>query len=302
MSDATKTAHESSFVNRKASSKYGARVDRFDLEEMSGDVLIRISIPWVVEAVATFDKLDGLRAEMTPVEWWSPVWLANHQLQSLLGQSLYKDSLVTSRMDALNFGDALQKIIDSPGQNLDAWKYLEMKSARDKFKTVFLAELATLPAYFVRQKPPYNTSSLLDHGESLMPSELLSKVPTAIFDVQEAGKCLAFELGTAAAFHLFRALESVVRAFHKDVCHGASEPKQRNLGVYIRALEKGGADAKVVAALKQIKDLHRNPIAHPEAAIGLEEAMNIAGLVRSAVASMLVHIPVPLGTTTTTAQ
>ena len=38
--------------------------------------------------------------------------------------------------------------------------------------------------------------------------------PIAKSDLEEAGKCIAFELPTAAAFHLLRATESVLREFY----------------------------------------------------------------------------------------
>jgi len=38
-----------------------------------------------------------------------------------------------------------------------------------------------------------------------------AKVPSALFDAREAGKCLAYELPTACGFHIFRATESATR-------------------------------------------------------------------------------------------
>jgi hypothetical protein len=163
----------------------------------------------------------------------------------------------------------------------------------------FLAELATLPAYYVLPKPPYDIDTLLQEGEALMPPSLAAKVPEAMFDCREAGKALAFEVGTACGFHTFRVLESVVRRYYKEATGGTAQPKQRNLGVYIAALKTAKADEKIIAALQQLKDLHRNPLVHPEVAIPVEEAISILGMVRSVVAAMLNALPDLPQTTTT---
>ena len=120
-----------------------------------------------------------------------------------------------------------------------------------------------------------DTSSLLAFGENLFPPELSSKVPEGLPDVREAGKCLAYDLPTSAEFHIFRAVESVLRKYHAHVTGGNSPPKQRNMGVYIKSLiASGKGNPKVIAALQQMKDLHRNPVSHPEAILTQEEALS----------------------------
>jgi hypothetical protein len=77
----------------------------------------------------------------------------------------------------------------------------------------------------------------------------------------------------------------------------------RNIGVYLNALKQAGkGDAKVLAALKQMTDLHRNPLIHPEAVLTLEEALSIMGVARSAIGAMLAELPVIPPTTSTAAQ
>ena len=155
-------------------------------------------------------------------------------------------------------------------------------------------------SYFVTQKGGFDTVSLLAYGENLFPTDLGSKVPEAIVDAREAGKCLAFEISTACGFHAFRATESVLRRYHAHVTGGAAPPKLRTLGVYIKSLTSSGkGDPKVLASLKQMTDLHRNPIAHPEAVLTTEEAISILGVSRSAIGAMLAVLPVIPPTTGT---
>jgi hypothetical protein len=267
---------------------------------IGGINVIRLSLPWVVDVVQAVDQLSGVKAGVTVGTVWGYIYTAHNNLDALTGQSLYSSSIVAARGSAFALRERLAEILAQPMSeaitDIQAWM---LDNSRKEFRTILLAELATLPTYFVSAKPPYNTEILLNNGDSLMPSDLGLKVPEAMFDVREAAKCLAFDVGTASAFHAFRALESVVRRYHVAVTDGAAEPKQRNLGVYIRSLSAAGADTKVIAALQQLKDLHRNPIAHPEAAIPLEEAITICGLVRSAIAAMLSTIPATPITTTT---
>lgn len=64
----------------------------------------------------------------------------------------------------------------------------------------------------------------------------------------------------------------------------------RNWGTYIKNLRKCGANEKILTALEQLKDLHRNPIIHPEAQIGIEEALSFMGITESVISAMLSEI------------
>jgi hypothetical protein len=73
---------------------------------------------------------------------------------------------------------------------LEIWP---IKRAYRQFKVAFSAELSTFPLYFVTRKGGYDTLSLLQDGESLFPSELVVKVPEAVYDIREGAKALAFD-------------------------------------------------------------------------------------------------------------
>ena len=134
----------------------------------------------------------------------------------------------------------------------------------------------------------------------MFPADLVTKVSEAVFDAKEAGKCLAYEVPTACGFHVFRVTESVLRKYYAHVTGGAAPPKVRSLGVYVNALKatKKG-DEKILAALKQMTDLHRNPLIHPETVLTVDEAIAIFGIARSAITAMLSALPVVPPTTAT---
>jgi len=220
--------------------------------------------------------------------------------------SLYAPYLRSSTPFASVLLESIRSLIDIDNLNLSKdipiFGCSNVKYQFDQYKIALLAELGSLNAYFVTKKGSHDTYTLLSSGEELFPNDLGTKVPEAVFDIKEAAKCLAFELPTACGFHTFRALESVVRKYYSHVTGGAATPKVRNLGVYINAIRQSGkGDARVLAALKQITDLHRNPLIHPEAVLGNEEAITILGIARSVAGTMLAELP-PVPQTTATVQ
>lgn len=273
---------------------------RMQRKRRKGAPVIRISLPWVVEVVRAIDALSVVTSDVRYGDVWGAIYNARTQLEALFTQSFYSSSLRSSREPADALFQTLTNLLNAQNPtSISQFQAWDVASSRQRFLTVFLAELATLPAYFVLQKEPYDTNVLLASGETLFPGELASKVPEAVYDAKEAARALAFDLGTACGFHTFRVLESVVRRYLGALGAETGDPKQRNLGAFIGALEKAGADAVILAALRQLKDLHRNPLVHPEVAILSEEAISIIGMVRSVVASMLKSISPPPSTTMT---
>jgi hypothetical protein len=163
------------------------------------------------------------------------------------------------------------------------------------FETVFNAELNIADLYIVAKRAAYDMTDLIENGQVVFPKDLTIKVPEAIIDIRFGTKCIAFDLPTAAAFHFHRANESVLHKYYDCVTNGAQRPKSRNLGDYLNALDKHNVgDDKVKSALKDLKDLHRNPIAHPEEVLGnTDEAIALMGQVNAVITFMLKEIPAP---------
>ena len=67
------------------------------------------------------------------------------------------------------------------------------------------------------------------------------------------------------------------------------------MGDYIAALTNQGAgDPIVLSALKDLKDLHRNPLIHPEHTLEIDEAIALLGSIQSVIVHMLKAIPLPV--------
>ncbi len=89
-----------------------------------------------------------------------------------------------------------------------------------------------------------------------------------------------------------RAVEAVLRGYWEVVTGNQPKPKQRSIGVYLAALIKlGCGNPKIIAALTQMKDLHRNVIIHPEETLDMDEAVALLGIANSVAAAMLKEMP-----------
>lgn len=167
----------------------------------------------------------------------------------------------------------------------------KLEAAVKRFETVLENELTRADIYAVSQKGIYSTSDLIDRAEMALglPEELFLILPEpAKTDLRMSGRCLAFEIPTAAGFHVARATEAVIVSLIEAV--GGSKPKdsQRNWGNYIKVLKDSQkVDPKVTHHLEQVKDLHRNPLIHPEETLTMPEAVALWSVCTSLIGAML---------------
>ena len=263
--------------------------------------MLQISLPYVIQISEQLERLSRLPDEkVTLYPTVLTLFGASGSLHLLSG-SIYSPYLRSSHQ----LGDELRELLEkyTIGENKDN-EYLEghdlwsIKSKYGEYRIALLSELGALATFFVTQKGSFDTATLLWRGEALFSDDLADKVPEAIFDAREAAKCLAFEVSTAAGYHLFRVTEAVLRQYYSHVTGGKPHPKHRNIGVYLRSMRGAGVgDPKIIESLQQLSDLHRNPLIHPEIALTLDEALALAGMARSVTTAMLVKMPVPPQTT-----
>lgn len=191
------------------------------------------------------------------------------------------------RASKAKFEEDMNRIID----HYEAWS---IRTALLKFEAVVGAELGISPIYLVNQKGAYDTDMLVSEGQMLFPAELNNKVPEAIPDIKQATKCLAFELPTACGFHLHRANETVLHKYYDAVTQGAQRPQSRNMGDYLNELNKLSVGDKITkSALKDLKDMHRNPLIHPEHTLeNIDQAVALLGSIQAIITRMLDEIPI----------
>lgn len=259
--------------------------------------MIRISIPYVYTLHEALMALEAIKQGDTCGQHLYAIFNADSLLDQFLNKSLWSSALRVCRQPGLDllvqirglFGDEVKSEAE-----FEYWRVVNMQQQLSRFKAVMEAEFMTTASYLVTARRGYDVATLIETAEVIFPSELMLKVPDTQFDLREAGKCIAFDLGTAAGFHLLRALETVICRYWNVVMNGAPLPDNRNVGNYIREMEKASkGDPKVLTALKQIKDHHRNSLMHPEETLDLDSSIALLGIVQSAIVAMLPAIPEP---------
>lgn len=264
--------------------------------------MIRISLPYIFELSEGLDPLSRLPDGGVPFnDVFVQLIVAQNALEALT-TSLYMPYLRVSYALSQRLLEAIkaqtnQTDFNRQLGNFDLWL---IKNIYGQYRTALLAEFGAFNTYFVTQKGGFDMYSLLQAGETLFPTDLSTKVPEALIDAREAAKALAYEVPTACGFHVFRVVESVLRKYYAHVTGGSAPPKVRNIGVYLNALRQAKkGDEKILAALKQLGDLHRNPLIHPDVVLTPDEAIAALGMARSVITAMLAPLPVIPPTTTT---
>ena len=227
------------------------------------------------------------------------IYLAEAALEPFLSRSVFR--LKTSAQPGYALLDAIRalkvRIDATPPEDLskplDWADVYPITSALTAFEAVVGAELALMPLYVVMSKAGFDTSVLIEAGARCFPDEVWTKAPDAIPDLSYGTRCIAFELFTAAGFHLHRANEAVLRRYWDAVTKGAPRPSSRNMGDYLTEMNtRRVGDDKVKAALKDLKDLHRNPLIHPEHSLeSADEAIALMNGVHTVIVYMLKEIP-----------
>lgn len=260
-----------------------------------GVPMIRLDLAYFYRLRATYDALRDAPGDVPVSDVWGTLYNAEGVTKALLEDPHVG---ITFRR-AANPGWALYRTIAEITardweKQYTPYDRVQVRTLLASFETVLLSEFTVADAYFVVPKPGLDTASLISAGEVLFPSALPQKVPDAVADLREAGRCIAYELCTAAGFHLMRAVETVLRRYWEVVTGNKPKPKQRNIGTYLRGFKAMGCgDPKVIGALTQLKDLHRNVIIHTDEALTLDKAISLLGMARSVVDAMLDQIPEP---------
>jgi len=169
---------------------------------------------------------------------------------------------------------------------LPYWTVYRIKEAANEFETVLRNECQLMDTYFVTKKGAYSTIDLVEHAHYQVPEPTRGKLPDETKkDLDQAGKCIAFDVPTAAAFHLLRGTEAVIRQYYDAVVPGPKRAsgKMRNWGAYLRLLSRHQGDEKVISLLTHMKDMYRNPVLHPEETYDDERVQVLFGLCVSAI-------------------
>jgi len=162
-----------------------------------------------------------------------------------------------------------------------------LKKQLDEFDVVFVRESQRVSVFSIEPKGIYDTEALIDHAEDSLPSDVVQRLDRqAVYDIKQAGKCLAFNTPTAAGMHILKAVESLIREYHGRLTGKTLPVKSRNWGAYIRDINNNGGDKQVTGYLQHIKDFYRNPILHPEVTLTPEQSQSLFNAALSAIVQL----------------
>lgn len=260
----------------------------------------RVNIFPFYQVAYRLHPLGGIEEGVKIKDWQSRLFSAQMWLDWILDSSAVP--LGVSRSPAQELRSAVNTVLEPPQAQPSLYgvpqigslatsedrelSWLEAYNIRDgvrKFETVLAADLESLSIYFVSPKLGYDTRILIEDAGKLLPSGLDAVPASTAQEYLDVGKCIAFDIPTAAGFHIIRATESVIRKYYEIIVGTPPKPKLRNWGVYIRNLEKAGADKKITGFLDHIREQYRNPVLHPEVNLTSDEAQILLGVCTSAI-------------------
>lgn len=182
---------------------------------------------------------------------------------------------------------------------IDAHEVAMLQSLLEKFEHALAADLNRSPTYTAEKRGIYSTYDLIENASQALPASLVKIIPSAaVQEFNTSGRALAFGLGTAAAVHLLRAIELVLRQYYEIFAGSPAAKNERNFAIYLKKLtamadeESNTAkpDKRVIQMLAQIKDQYRNPLAVPDQSITTEQATALLGMATAIISLMAEQI------------
>jgi hypothetical protein len=203
--------------------------------------------------------------------------------------------LTVSRRLAFRVGlEALQGELEATplDASLDASQAARLKVMASQLRETTLAEAGGIFAYVTREKR-LDVDRLLEDPGRLFPSGVFTELSeTARLDVAEGFRCLAFELPTAAAFHLMRAVEESLRRFYLAVVkRGRVKPLLWKPMLDQLSKRRTPPPAALIAQLDHIRSSFRNPTQHPDAVYDIDGAEDLAFLSIDVLARLVRAMP-----------
>jgi hypothetical protein len=145
---------------------------------------------------------------------------------------------------------------------------------------------------FVTTEKRLDIEKLLSDVRSLLTAKSYDVLPDiARHDLNEAGKCIAYERPTAAAFRLLRGTESVLRAFYCSIVKKQRvKPLLWDPMVASLRKRKNPPPAPLLENLTNIRRSFRNPTQHPEKIYDIEEVQDLFGLCVDVIRRMAAYL------------
>jgi hypothetical protein len=268
-----------------------------------GDAMQQVNIYQFYRFGQAMQALNALSKDSSFFGEFGTLYEAKSALEDLLEQKHLPMGGIKVAIEALMSSiDLILKVAETES-NLDenskipTKRLIKMKNDFRRFDIVFEAEIVDrgAKAYSVANKGIFDTGLLVENAEAVIPEELRDLLPDiARSDLGESGRCLAFEIPTAAGFHVLRATEAAIKLYYRSLTgndwDSTHRESQRNWGKYIEGLVSSGGKNTITDSLTHIKELYRNPIVHPESSLTNHDALLLFSLCSSVITLMLQEV------------
>ena len=208
-----------------------------------------------------------------------------------LGLKVTGDTRAFMQLNALR-DELRQDLLGDPDRMLTPTQSGQIKQAMHDVRKTLEAELHGMVAYVPTDKR-LDVGKLQDDVRALVTADTYDKISgIAQLDLDEAGKCIAFDRPTASAFHLMRATEQVLREFYLSIVKRNRIAPPLMWGPMVTALEGRSKPppSPILENLTNIRRSFRNPTQHPDKVYDLDEAQDLFALSVDAIRRMSVFL------------
>lgn len=167
---------------------------------------------------------------------------------------------------------------------------MEITRAINKIDVTLDSELQLREAYIITEKR-FEIDRLLNKVEKLFAEGVFEKIPPlAQYDFGEVGECIAFLLPTAAAFHMLRATEGIIKMYYLATIKRRRIKKLMWGDMVNHLRERKRAPKTLLDSLDNIRENYRNPTQHPEARYNIDEAQDLFSVCIEAVNKIIKNL------------
>lgn len=223
------------------------------------------------------DVREGLPIKQVPSSEEIPLMKHLKRVKSLLADMGLG---VSHRAFQDKLGEVLKSLQNSPQHSTLSEKQAEsIREGMQTVATIWKYEVVNLEAYIITEKRLPVNRLLADVSKLFAESVYYVLPDIAQYDFAQAGKCIAFELPTAAAFHILRGTEDVLRSYYSAL----TTPSRQHLpwGPMVRELSQISDDPPPKELLKNLDNIRvsfRNPTQHPEKRYDLDKVQDLFNL------------------------
>lgn len=160
-----------------------------------------------------------------------------------------------------------------------------------EFKTIesVVFPESSIKKIYILPNRRFNSEYLLSDPGKLLADGVFEKLDEiARHDISSACRCLLFGEATAAAFHILRATEAVLKSyyFHHKRTKRLPKPMWANMLDQLRAKTRNKPPAILLNSLDLIRSAYRNPTQHPEATYEIDSAQDLFGVCLDSIGKM----------------